>query len=122
MTASVQKDSERKGAAGDVRTFRGIVIAFWLASGLGLHAYFSRAAQGPAEVEEKRSLYLRQFENDDRVAEQIRESHWRSNSTVAGAYAAWAAAGGVLAVLSVRSWCQSRSESHIRKAGKGYDA
>jgi hypothetical protein len=105
-----------------VSTFRGIVIALWLASGLGLHAYFSRAAQTPAEVEEKRAVYLRQFENDDRVAQQIRESHWRSNSTVAGAYGAWAAAGGVLAMLGVRSWLQARSESHTRKAGKGFDA
>jgi hypothetical protein len=98
------------------------VIALWLASGLGLHAYFSRAAQGPAEVEEKRAVYLRQFENDDRVAQQIRESHWRSNSAVAGAYAAWGAAGAALALLGARSWYRSRSESHNRKAGNGFDA
>jgi hypothetical protein len=101
---------------------RGIVIALWLASGLGLHAYFSRATQGPAEVEEKRDLYLRQFENDDRVAREIREWHWRSNSTVACAYAAWAAAGGALAIRGVRTWRRSRSEAHIRKAGNGFDA
>ncbi len=105
-----------------MRTLRGIVIALWLASGLGLHAYFSRAAQGPAEVEEKRALYLRQFENDDRVPQQIRESHWRSNTTVAGAYAAWGAAGAALMIFGARSWFRSRSESHIRKAGKGFDA
>jgi hypothetical protein len=81
---------------------------------VGLHAYFSRAAQGPAEVEEKRELYLRQFENDDIVAERIRETHWRSNATVGGAYAAWVAAGALIGMLGVRS--------QFQKAGKTFDA
>ena len=90
------------------------MIALWLISGLGMHAYFSRAAQGTAQVEEKRDLYLRQFENDDAVAQQIRETHGRSNSTVGGAYAAWVAAGALIAVVGVRS--------QFQKAGKRFDA
>jgi hypothetical protein len=91
-----------------------LVIALWLVSGVGMHAYFSRAAQGTAQVEEKRDLYLRQFENDDTVAQRVRETHRRSNAAVGGAYAVWVAAGALIGVLGVRS--------QFQKAGKKFDA
>jgi hypothetical protein len=74
-----------------------------LVSGVGLHAYFSRAAQGPAAVEEKRGLSLRQFENDDTVAQRIREARRRSDARMAGTYLAWAVVGVVLAIPGVRA-------------------
>jgi hypothetical protein len=91
-----------------------MLLALWLISGVGMHAYFSRAAQGTAQVEEKRDLYLRQFENDDAVAQRIRETHSRSNAMVGGAYAAWAAVGALIGIVGV---C-----SQFRKAGKSFDA
>ncbi len=82
--------------------YRGALV-LWLVSGFGLHAYFSRAAQGTAEVEKKRDLHLRQFENNDAVARQIREAHWDARSRAGGAYAGWALVGFVLAMVGVRS-------------------
>jgi hypothetical protein len=97
-----------------VRTLYVLLVGVWLASGLGMHAYFSRAAEGPVEIEEKRDLYLRQFENDDRVARQIRETHWRSGTAIGGAYTPWVAAGALLAVPVLRSY--------FKKAEKSFDA
>jgi hypothetical protein len=82
--------------------YRGALV-LWLVSGFGLHAYFSRAAQGTAEVEEKRDLHLRQFEDNDAVARQVREKHWDSETKIAGAYAGWALVGFLLAIPGVRS-------------------
>jgi hypothetical protein len=104
----------RQGALKLVKTIYALMIALWLVSGVGMHAYFSRAAQGTAQVEEKRDLYLRQFENDDAVAQQIRETHGRSNAIVGGAYAAWVAAGALIGLVGVRS--------QFQKAGKSFDA
>ena len=73
----------------------------WLVSGFAIHGYYSRAAQGTAEVEQKRDLHLRQFENDDAVARRIREARWDSQSKLTAAYAAWAFAGFVLALRGV---------------------
>ena len=82
--------------------YRGAIV-LWLVSGFGLHAYFSRAAQGTAEVEAKRDLHLRQFEDNDTVARQIREARWRSETRIAGAYGAWALVGFVLAMGGVHA-------------------
>jgi hypothetical protein len=82
--------------------YRGALV-LWLISGFGIHAYFSRAAQGTAAVEEKRDLHLRQFENDDAVARQIREAHWNTQSKAVGAGAIWAVVGFVLALRGVHS-------------------
>ena len=73
----------------------------WLVSGFAIHGYFSRAAQGTAEVEQKRDLHLRQFENDDAVARRIREARWGSQTKLTAAYAAWAFVGFVLALRGV---------------------
>jgi hypothetical protein len=97
-----------------VKTIYALLFALWLISGVGMHAYFSRAAQGSAQVEEKRDLYLRQFENDDDVVQRIRKTHGRSNAIVGGAYAAWVAAGALIGVIGVRS--------QFQKAGKSFDA
>jgi len=94
-----------------VKTLYGLVIALWLACGLGMHAYFSRSAQGPAEVEQKRDLYLRQFENNDTVARRIREEHERSNATVAAGYAAWLVAGVVLTIPAIQFVFQKAEKS-----------
>jgi hypothetical protein len=94
-----------------VKTLYALVIALWLVAGLGMHAYLSHAAQGPATVEEKRDLYLRQFENNDTVASRIRESHWRSNSMNAAAYAAWVAVAALLAIPTFRSWFPKQEKS-----------
>ncbi len=82
--------------------YRGALV-LWLVSGFAIHAYFSRAAQGTAAVEEKRDVHLRQFENDDAVARRIREAHWDAESRMAAVYGGWALAGFVLAVPGVRS-------------------
>ena len=76
--------------------YRGALV-LWLVSGFGLHAYFSRAAQGTAAVEQKRDLHLRQFENDDAVARRIREAHWKADARMTLGYGAWALVGFVLA-------------------------
>jgi hypothetical protein len=96
-----------------VKTAYGLMITLWLLSGVGMHVYFSRAAQESAQVEEKRDLYLRQFENNDTVARRIRLEHERSNATLGGAYAAWAAAGAIIVFVGVRS--------QFQKAGKRFD-
>ena len=80
--------------------YRGALV-LWLVSGFAIHAYFSRAEQGTVEVEQKRDLYLRQFENDDGVAHRIRESHWDASSKLAAAYAVWALVGFVLGLRGV---------------------
>jgi len=94
-----------------VKTLYGLVIALWLACGLGMHAYFSRSAQGPAEVEQKRDLYLRQFENYDDVAHRVRDQHERANATVAAAYAAWLVAGVMLTIPAVQFVFQKAENS-----------
>src|SRR5262245_20765724 len=102
--------ADRSGTAGPLRrmerpvkTLYGCAIVLWLVSGVGLHVYFSRAAQRPAAVEEKRDLYLRQFENDETVAQRIRETHWTSSTTMAGGFAAWVVVGVLLAIPGVRA-------------------
>ena len=80
--------------------YRGALVV-WLVSGFAIHAYFSRAAQGTAEVEQKQELHPRPSENDDAVARRIREAQWDSRSKVAGAYAAWAFVGFLLALRGV---------------------
>ena len=80
--------------------YRGALV-LWLVSGFAIHAYFSRAAQGTAGVEQKRDLHLRQFENNDAVARQIREAHWDAEAKMALAYAGWALVGFVLALRGV---------------------
>ncbi len=82
--------------------YRGALV-LWLVSGFAIHAYFSRAAQGTAKVEEKRDLHLRQFENDDAVARRIREAHWDAESKMAAGYAGWALVGFLLALPGVHS-------------------
>jgi hypothetical protein len=82
--------------------YRGALV-LWLVSGFGLHAYFSRAAQGTSEVEEKRDLHLRQFEDNDEVARQIREARWNSQARATGAYGVWGLVGFVLALRGVHS-------------------
>jgi len=86
-----------------VKTLYGCAIALWMVSGVGLHAYFSRAAQGPAAVEEKQGWSGRQSEDEHRVAQRIREARWRSDATRAGTYLAWAVVGVVLAMPGVRA-------------------
>ena len=80
--------------------YRGALV-LWLVSGFAIHAYFSRAAQGPAEVEQKRDIHLRQFENDDAVARRIREAKWDAESKQALAYLGWAVVGFVLSLRGV---------------------
>ena len=80
--------------------YRGALV-LWLVSGFAIHAYFSRAAQGTAEVEQKRELQLRPFENDNAGARRIGEAQWDSRSKVTGAYAAWALVGFLLALRGV---------------------
>ncbi len=94
-----------------MKTLYALMIATWLVAGLGLHASLSRAAQSPAAVEEKRDLYLRQFENDDTVAPKIRQVYWQSHSTNTAAYAAWIAVGGLLAISTFRSWFPKQEKS-----------
>ncbi len=81
--------------------YRGALV-LWLVSGFAIQAYFSRAAQGTVEVEQKRDLHLRQFENNDEVAREIRATRWDSQATLTAAYAAWALVGFVLALRGVR--------------------
>src|SRR5262245_21847745 len=90
-------------------------IVLWLLSGVGLHAYTSRTAQGPAEVEAKRDLYLRQFDNDDSVPQRIRQARWLSDAWVAGGYAAWAVAGLVLGIPAVRALFRMADRDHETK-------
>src|SRR5262249_10538620 len=100
------RDDRDAGCAGEsperwqasVKTMYRGALVLWLVSGFAIHAYFSRAAQGTAEVEQKRDLHLRQFENDDAVARQIRESHWNAESRMTLAYAGWALVGFALAL------------------------
>jgi hypothetical protein len=103
----------RPGAKCDipVKTSCVLAITLWLIAGLAMHAYFSLAVQEPAAVEQKRDLYLHQFENDDTVAPRIRQLHWRSNTMNAAAYAAWIAIGGLLAVSRIRSWYPKQEKS-----------
>jgi len=86
-----------------VKTLYGYAIALWLVSGLGLHAYFSRAAQGPAPIEETRSWYLRQLQDNDALARGMGAIPRVSGAMVAGGFAAWAVAGCLLAVPGVRA-------------------
>ncbi len=81
--------------------YRGAIV-LWLVSGFGIHAYFSRAAQGPL-VEQKRDLFQRQFENNDDVARQVREHQWDAQSRSAVAFGLWAVVGFVLALRGVHS-------------------
>ena len=53
--------------------------------------------QGTVEVEQKRDLHLRQFENNDAVAREIREARWDSQSRLTAAYGLWALVGFALA-------------------------
>jgi hypothetical protein len=86
-----------------VKTLYGCAMVLWMVSGVGLHAYFSRAAQEPAAVEAQRGGSPRPFEDDNRVAQRIREARWRSDATMAGTYLAWAVVGVVLAMPGVRA-------------------
>jgi regulator of protease activity HflC (stomatin/prohibitin superfamily) len=95
--------------------YRGALV-LWLVSGFGLHAYLSRAAQGPAEVEEKRNLHLRQFEDNDEVARQIRTAHWNNQARATGAYGVWALVGFVLALRGVHS--MFRRADHVADVEK----
>jgi hypothetical protein len=78
-------------------------IALWLAYGLGLQAYFARAAHRPAAVEAKRDSSLRQPRGDDAVAQRIRTTQGQSGATVTAGYAAWAIVGFLLAIPGVRA-------------------
>ncbi len=80
--------------------YRGALV-LWLVSGFAIHGYISRAAQGTAEVEQKRDLHLRQFENDDAVAQRIRETRWDTQAKLTAVYAAWALVGFALALRGV---------------------
>jgi hypothetical protein len=81
--------------------YRGALV-LWLVSGYGLHAYFSRAAQGTAAVEEKRDLHLRPFEDNDAVARRIHAAQWNAQMKMTGAYGTWALVGFVLAIRGVQ--------------------
>lgn len=81
--------------------YRGALV-LWLVSGFGIHAYFSRAAQGPI-VEQKRDLFQRQLENNDDVARQVREHQWDAQSKMAVAFGLWALVGFVLALRGVHA-------------------
>src|SRR5438067_1781074 len=87
-------------------------IALWLASGLGLQAYFSRAVQRPAAVQEKRELDRRQLQADDAVAQRIRTTPAESGATVTAGYAAWALVGFLLAIPGVRALFRMADRVH----------
>src|SRR5262249_54447022 len=103
------RDDRDAGCAGEspesweasVKTLYRGALVLWLVSGFAIHAYFSRAAPGTSAVEQQRDLHLRQFENDDAVARQIRESHWNADSKMTLAYAGWALVGFALALRGV---------------------
>lgn len=80
--------------------FRGALV-LWLVSGVAIHVYSTRAAQGTVAVEPKRDSHLRPFENNDEVARQVRESQWDTQSKIAAAYVAWGFVGFVLALRGV---------------------
>ncbi len=82
--------------------YRGALV-LWLVSGFGIQAYFSRAAQGPVAVEQKRDLHLRQFENSDEVARAIRVERSNADFRMTATYGVWGLVGFVLVMCGVRS-------------------
>lgn len=94
--------------------YRGALVV-WVVSGFAMHAYFARSEQGPS-VEQRRDLYLRQFENNDEVARRVRESRWEDSSRMAAAYAGWAIVGFGLGLAGVRS--MFRRADHVSEVDK----
>lgn len=79
------------------------MLVAWLFVGLCIHLYFGLAAESKAAVEQKREVYLRQFENNDDVSAQIRTQHWLDNNTMILSYSVWGVVGiGLVLVITYR--------------------
>ena len=73
----------------------------WLGSGLYGHLQYSKWSQSRAQIEDKTSLYLRQFENDDNVPQAVRTSHWADNTIRDLVYGFWGFLGLGLVCLPI---------------------
>jgi hypothetical protein len=72
----------------------GAKLTFWLILGLVVAIGSSWLAQ--RDMEPARDLALRQFEDSDAVARDVRATHWGRNTAYAGAFLSWAALGALL--------------------------
>lgn len=64
----------------------------WIAIAIGGVGYATHYETSPV-VEQRRDVYLRQFENDDTVPQTIRRDYWNRDTIRIGAVAGWLVLG-----------------------------